>query len=149
MCNGCEPCLKHPSAVVDRQQWAPLKALRPPILRQMKQLPSAGQPDRGQGADRIAEQHAISNGVTPQEPSTMEFHIALTDTSPRLEVVQDAMFDIDPSALVDLDMSGLVMRISSWVPVNDLVDVLQRTGWAVKQEQVVQLPSICCGGCSG
>ncbi|MGN2245001.1 hypothetical protein ACFWZU_16010 [Frateuria sp. GZRR33] len=79
----------------------------------------------------------------------MEFHIALTDASPRAEVVQDALFDIDPSALVDLDMSGLVMRISSWVPVRDLVEVLQRTGWAVKQEQVVQLPSICCGGCSG
>lgn len=79
----------------------------------------------------------------------MEFHIALTDTSPRLEVVQDAMFDIDPSALVDLDMSGLVMRISSWVPLRDLIETLQRTGWPVKPEQVVQLPSICCGGCSG
>jgi len=79
----------------------------------------------------------------------MEFHIALTDDSPRPEVVQDAMFDIDPSALVDLDMSGLVMRISSWVPVRDLVEVLQRTGWTVTPERVVQLPSICCGGCSG
>lgn len=79
----------------------------------------------------------------------MEFHIAITDASPRLEVVQDAMFDIDPSALVDLDMSGLVMRISSWVPVKDLIGVLQRTGWAVEPGQVVQLPSICCGGCSG
>lgn len=79
----------------------------------------------------------------------MEFHIAVTDASPRPEVVQDAMFEIDPSALVDLDMSGLVMRISSWVPVRDLVGVLQRTGWTVEPEQVVQLPSICCGGCSG
>jgi hypothetical protein len=79
----------------------------------------------------------------------MEFHIALTDASPRPEVVQDAMFDIDPSALVDLDMSGRVMRISSWVPAKDLIGVLQRTGWTVEPEQVVQLPSICCGGCSG
>lgn len=79
----------------------------------------------------------------------MEFHIALTDASPHPDVVQDAMFDIDPSALVDLDMSGLVMRISSWVPVSDLITVLHRIGWAVKPEQVTQLPSICCGGCSG
>lgn len=79
----------------------------------------------------------------------MEFHIAISDDSPAAAVVQDAMFDIDPSALVDLDMSGSVMRISSWVPVRDLVEVLQRTGWAVEQEQVVQMPSICCGGCSG
>lgn len=79
----------------------------------------------------------------------MEFHIALTDASPRPDVIQDAMYDIDPAALVDLDMSGLVMRISSYVPVGDLIGVLQRTGWPVQPEQVVQLPSICCGGCSG
>jgi hypothetical protein len=79
----------------------------------------------------------------------MEFHIALTDASPRPDVVQEAMYDIDPSALVDLDMSGLVMRISSWVPVSDLITVLHHTGWMVKSEQVVELPSICCGGCGG
>ncbi len=79
----------------------------------------------------------------------MEFHIALTDASPRPEAVQDAMFEIDPSALVDLDMSGLVMRISSWVSIPDLIEVLRRIDWAVSREQVVQLPSICCGGCSG
>ena len=79
----------------------------------------------------------------------MEFHIALTDASPGPNVVQDAMYDVDPSALVDLDMSGLVMRISSWVPMSDLITVLHRTGWVVKPEQVVELPSICCGGCSG
>lgn len=79
----------------------------------------------------------------------MEFHIALTDPCPGPEAVQDAMFEIDPGALVDLDMSGLTMRISSWIPVTDLVDVLRRTGWPVQPEQVVQLPSICCGGCSG
>lgn len=79
----------------------------------------------------------------------MEFHIALTDTSPGTDVVQNAMYDIDPSSLVDLDMSGLIMRISSWIPVGDLIAVLQQTGWSVTPDQVVELPSICCGGCSG
>lgn len=79
----------------------------------------------------------------------MEFQIALTAASPTPEVVQNAMYDVDSSALVDLDMSGLIMRISSWVPVSDLITVLQRTGWTVKSEQIAQLPSICCGGCSG
>jgi hypothetical protein len=45
----------------------------------------------------------------------MEFQIALTDTCPGPDVIQDVMFDIDPNAVVDLDMSGLVMRISSYV----------------------------------
>jgi hypothetical protein len=79
----------------------------------------------------------------------MEFQIALTDTCPGPDVIQDVMFDIDPNAVVDLDMSGLVMRISSYVTVSDLIELLRRTGWAVAPEQVVQLPTICCGGCSG
>ncbi len=79
----------------------------------------------------------------------MEFHIAIVDASPEPAVVQDALFDVDPAAVVDLDMSGLVMRVSSSVTVTDLVEVLQRTGWPVGADQVVQLPSICCGGCSG
>lgn len=79
----------------------------------------------------------------------MEFHIALTDASPEPCVVQDALFDVDPTAVVDLDMSGLVMRVSATATSADLVKVLQRTGWPVTAKQVVQLPSICCGGCGG
>ncbi|WP_426687504.1 hypothetical protein [Rhodanobacter ginsengiterrae] len=79
----------------------------------------------------------------------MEFHIALVDASPDPGVVQDALFDVDPTAVVDLDMSGLVMRISSSANVTDLIEVLRHVGWTVAPEQVAQLPSICCGGCSG
>jgi len=79
----------------------------------------------------------------------MEFHIALSDTSPPLDAIRDALFDMDPAAVVDLDMNGLVMRISSSAEAVDLVEVLRQTGWTVAPEQVVQLPSICCGGCGG
>lgn len=78
----------------------------------------------------------------------MEFHIALVDASPDPAVVQDTMFDVDPTAVGDLDMSGLLLRVSSSVTAADLIEVLRRTGWPVA-EQVVQQPSICCGGCSG
>lgn len=79
----------------------------------------------------------------------MEFHIALVDGSPDPGVVQDVLFDVDPTAVVDLDMSGLVMRISSSATAADVIEVLRRTGWFVAPDQVVQQPSICCGGCSG
>ncbi|MGY3038431.1 hypothetical protein ACVWWQ_000018 [Rhodanobacter sp. TND4EL1] len=79
----------------------------------------------------------------------MEFHIAVGDASPAAGIVQDALCDIDPMAVVDLDMSGLVMRVSSTATVADLIEVFRRHGWSVAPEQVVQLPSICCGGCSG
>lgn len=79
----------------------------------------------------------------------MEFHIALTGESPEPVVVQDALFNVDPTAVVDLDMSGLVMRVSAAASATDLIEVLRQLGWAVTPAQVVQLPSICCGGCGG
>lgn len=87
--------------------------------------------------------------VFMKRDDSMEFHIALTDTSPAPGIIQDALFDVDPAAVVDLDMSGLVMRISSSVEAPDLVQVLRQTGWEVGLKQIVQLPSICCGGCGG
>lgn len=79
----------------------------------------------------------------------MEFHIALTGASPAPGVVQDALFDVDPTAVVDLDMSGLVLRVSASATAADLIEVLRQLGWPVAPQQVVQLPSICCGGCGG
>ncbi len=79
----------------------------------------------------------------------MEFHIAVTDGAPEPHVVEDALFDIDPTAVVDLDMSGQVLRISSYATTADLIGVLRQTGWVVTAEQVVALPTICCGGCGG
>ncbi|CAM5540551.1 hypothetical protein [Rhodanobacter lindaniclasticus] len=79
----------------------------------------------------------------------MEFHIALTDASPDPAVVQNALFEIDPTAVADLDMSGLVLRVSAAATAADVAGVLRQVGWPVAPEQVVQLPSICCGGCGG
>lgn len=79
----------------------------------------------------------------------MEFHIALTAASPDPAVVQEAMYDVDPSTVVDLDMSGLVLRVSSSATAVELLEVLHQSGWMVTPEQVAQLPSICCGGCGG
>ncbi len=87
--------------------------------------------------------------VSVKRGTPMEFHIALADASPDPAVVQDALFDVDPSALVDLDMSGLVLRVSCSATAADLIEVLRRIGWPVAVKQVVQLPSICCGGCGG
>jgi hypothetical protein len=87
--------------------------------------------------------------VPVKRGSSMEFHIALTDAAPDPAVVQDALFNVDPAAVADLDMSGLVLRVSASATTADLVEVLRQVGWPVALEQVVQLPSICCGGCGG
>jgi len=79
----------------------------------------------------------------------MEFHIATHDMRPDLDAIQDTLFDIDSNAMVDLDANGATLRISSFVTIADLIEVLRRTGWNVGEEQVEQMPTICCGGCAG
>lgn len=58
----------------------------------------------------------------------MKFHIALADASPDTGVMQDELFGVDTTAVVDLDMSGPVMRASACATTADLVGVLRRTG---------------------
>ncbi len=56
----------------------------------------------------------------------MEYHTVLTEACPGPEVIQEAMVEIDPKSVEDLDMSCLSMRISFCVTVTDLIDVLQQ-----------------------
>jgi hypothetical protein len=97
----------------------------------------------------VAEHRGQRHVVGCKRGNPMEFHIALTEVAPDPAVVQDALFDIDPTAVADLDMSGLVLRVSASATAADLIGILRQTGWTVTPEQVVQLPSICCGGCGG
>ncbi len=79
----------------------------------------------------------------------MEFHINTTGMQPNLETIEDAIRTLDPSAVVDLDPAGPVLRVAAAASARDLIALLDRIGYPVQAEQVRQLPSTCCGGCSG
>lgn len=79
----------------------------------------------------------------------MEFHIAITGSSPDLNAVDTAIREVDPAALVDIDPTGATLRVVASVPVNELAALISQAGYPVVQQQVVQQPSTCCGGCSG
>lgn len=79
----------------------------------------------------------------------MEFHVQLNGSRPDLDALGDVIRDVDPSALLDVDASGAVMRVAAALQALELVELLGQAGYPVTREQVRQLPSICCGGCSG
>ena len=79
----------------------------------------------------------------------MEFHICLDRPVPDLAAIDDAIRDVDPAAVLDVDASGSIMRVAAAVSALELVDLLGSAGYPVERERVSQLPSICCGGCSG
>lgn len=79
----------------------------------------------------------------------MEFHVDTAGSLPDLGVINDAICAIDPSAVVDLDPVGPVLRVAAAITSAELIALLGKSGYEVDARQVRQLPSICCGGCSG
>jgi hypothetical protein len=79
----------------------------------------------------------------------MEFHVRLDGASPDLDALGDAVRGLDPAAMLDVDAEGQVVRVAGALQASELVRLLGEAGWPVTRAQVRQLPSICCGGCSG
>ncbi len=79
----------------------------------------------------------------------MEFHVEITGGAPDLDAISETIFTLDPSAVVDIDPSGGLLRVAAAVDSAELIALLGRSGYPVDARQVRQLPSICCGGCSG
>ena len=79
----------------------------------------------------------------------MEFHITLSGSIPDLDGIEDAFRTLDPSALVDIDSTGHTLRVAASVDEDQLVALMARAAYPVARHQIHQVPSICCGGCSG
>lgn len=79
----------------------------------------------------------------------MEFHIHLAGARPDLDAIEDTVLEADPAALVDLDVKGDTLRLAGAFTAVDVVVMMSQAGYPVSPQQVEQLPSICCGGCSG
>jgi hypothetical protein len=79
----------------------------------------------------------------------MEYHIPVSAPLAALEAIDDAIRDADPAALVDIDPAGTTLRISTLLPRAQVATLVTAAGYPVGITHVRQLPSICCGGCSG
>lgn len=94
---------------------------------------------------------AIWDIAFPNRPEDrhVEFHIHLAGARPDLDAVEVAVLDADPAALIDLDAAGTTLRVAGAFTAVDVVVLMRQAGYPVMPQQVEQLPSICCGGCSG
>lgn len=79
----------------------------------------------------------------------MEFHITLSGTTPDPAAIEYAIGALDPAALADIDPMDHRLRVATSVDAVALVALINQAGYPVTLEQVYQVPSICCGGCSG
>lgn len=79
----------------------------------------------------------------------MEFHISMLVPIVDLDAIERAIGAVDPAVVIDVDPSRPTLRVATSLDAAELVALLAQAGYPVAQHQVVQLPSICCGGCSG
>ena len=79
----------------------------------------------------------------------MEFHIRMAASLPELGVIDAAIRSIDPAALIDIDEAGRLVRVATSLPAAELVSLIKAVGHPLAADRVTQLPSVCCGGCSG
>ena len=84
----------------------------------------------------------------------MEYHINIEglENPPSLEKVRDLLEEEDPACVVDASPTSSQVnqwRVSTYLSKSDLQTCLQGLDVEINPTRIVQLPSICCGGCSG
>jgi hypothetical protein len=80
----------------------------------------------------------------------MEYHIDLPANAlsgAQLAGVEDALLAQDSGAAVDLHQGKL--RISTLLRSDEVRALLRQEGCEVEQGAIYQVPSTCCGSCSG
>ena len=78
----------------------------------------------------------------------MEFHVRLHEAEIDIAVIEDGLLELDPASLADIDGAG-TLRVATSADEGGIARVLAVAGHAVRLEDVVRQPSVCCGSCSG
>ena len=79
----------------------------------------------------------------------MEYAFELPCAMPDLAPLDRAIAGLDPAALVDVDAGGRMLRMATVLGRDELLSCLREAGLPAEPSRLRQLPSICCGGCSG
>src|SRR3546814_6787936 len=75
------------------------------------------------------------HGSVSLEGFHMEFHVRLDGARPDLDALGDAIREVDPSALLDIDSSGALLRVAAAVQAPELIALLGGAGSPVRSEE--------------
>ena len=79
----------------------------------------------------------------------MQFALHTAGATPDLAAIERELSVLDPAVLLDFDAAGQTVRISTSATPGELLAGVQRAGLAANADDLMQLPSECCGGCGG
>lgn len=79
-----------------------------------------------------------------------ESPVAAPDVAPPdVAALDRAIVELDPAAVVDLDGDGRTIRMATVLTRAELLACIAEAGLSADNARLRQLPSVCCGGCSG
>ena len=79
----------------------------------------------------------------------MKFNIKTKGQAMDVSVIEQALFKIDPSAVIDMDNANASLRVSTCLDDTKLSSLMTEAGFPVSTSDVQGVPSECCGGCGG
>jgi hypothetical protein len=79
----------------------------------------------------------------------MQFRVDVRAGAPEVQEVERAVRDADPAASIDFDTGGDQMRVSTFLSVFDVVDIVDQAGVAESRQRLITQASECCGGWEG
>ena len=79
----------------------------------------------------------------------MKFIIRTNGMTIDFPLIEQALFDADPAAIIDIDKTDLSLRVSSCLNDTELLALMTSSGFPVPAKNVEGVPSECCGGCGG
>jgi hypothetical protein len=79
----------------------------------------------------------------------MQFKLEITRPIPDLQRIEALLCDADPAALVGMDRAGATLRLASSLGKQELCELFGQAGYPVRRDELLDVPSECCGGCGG
>jgi hypothetical protein len=79
----------------------------------------------------------------------MKFNIKTHGKAIDVFVIEQALIQIDPSAIIDIDRTNASLRVSTCLDDSELSSLITQVGFPVSTSDVQGVPSECCGGCGG
>jgi len=77
------------------------------------------------------------------------FNIKTNGQAMDVSLIEQALFKIDPSAIIDMDRANASLRVSTCLDDTELSTLMTEAGFPVTRSDVQGVPSECCGGCGG
>ncbi len=79
----------------------------------------------------------------------MKYNIRIHELPVDLAIIERALTEADPAALLDFDKAASLLRFSSCLNGPELLALMAQAGFPIADSVLEGVPSECCGGCGG